>query len=469
MIVLGLTNAQVADRLGVTVHAVKFHLGHVYGKLGVSNRTEAAVLFHELGQNGGLQAHDLGDDREASEALFPARCLHALFAETVSRPPEAVAVADGYGATLTYAELDLRSNQLAHHLRGLGVGSEVLVGIAVTRAAPMVVGLLGILKAGGAYVPIDPNYPSERVAYMLDNAQAPVLVTEQQLLPSLPPNEAHTVCLDRDWGEIEASPTARPVSGTVPENLAYVIYTSGSTGNPKGVEIPHRALVNFVTTIAQRPGLTEDDVLLAVTTLSFDIAGLELYVPLVTGGRVVIAPEAATSNPAELARMLDDFGVTVMQATPTTWRMLVDSGWPGRPGVKALCGGEALPLPLADAPIERHLELWNMYGPTETTIWSTTRPLNTIGAAPTIGRPIANTTLYVLDDELQPVDAGTPGELHIGGAGLARGYRGRPDLTSERFLPDPFAGDPDARIYKTGDLVRSREDGDVEYLGRLDH
>jgi amino acid adenylation domain-containing protein len=470
MIVLGLTNAQIADRLDVTVHAVKFHLGHVYRKLGVANRTEAAVLFHDLAENGDKAG--LADDRarwNATDAPFPACCVHELIEETVDRSPDAVAVVDGHGAALTYAELDRRANKLAHHLRGLGVGPEVLVGIAVTRSAAMLVGLVGILKAGGAYVPIDPNYPSERVAYMLDNADAPVLITEERLLSGLAATEAHVICLDRDWHEIDRASAERPPNRAMPENLAYVIYTSGSTGNPKGVEIPHRALVNFVTTMRERPGLAADDVLLAVTTLSFDIAGLELYLPLVTGSCVVVAPEAATSNPAELARMLEAHGVTVMQATPTTWRMLVDAGWPGRPGLKALCGGEALPLALADALVERRLELWNMYGPTETTIWSTTRPITTSGEPLTIGRPIANTTLFVLDESLEPVEIGTPGELHIGGAGLARGYRGRPDLTAERFLPDPSSHEPAARIYKTGDLVRFREDGDVEYLGRLDH
>jgi amino acid adenylation domain-containing protein len=470
MITLGLTNAQIAERLDVTVHAVKFHLGHVYSKLGVANRTEAAVLFHDLAPNG--DKPDVGDKlagSNATESPFPACCIHELFEETATRTPDAVAVVDAHGASVTYGDLERRANKLAHHLRALGIGPEVLVGIAVTRSASMLVGLLGILKAGGAYVPIDPNYPSERVAYMLDNAEAPVLVTEERLLSNLPPTDAHIVCLDRDWHEIDRALVTRPANLTDPENLAYVIYTSGSTGNPKGVEIPHRALVNFVTTMRERPGLDGNDVLLAVTTLSFDIAGLELYLPLVTGARVVVASEAATSNPAELARMLDEHGVTVMQATPTTWRMLVDAGWPGRPGLKSLCGGEALPLALADALIERDLELWNMYGPTETTIWSTTRPLTTVGDSPTIGQPIANTTLYVLDDELRAVEIGTPGELHIGGSGVARGYRGRPDLTGERFLADPFAEDPEARIYKTGDLVRCREDGDVEYLGRLDH
>jgi amino acid adenylation domain-containing protein len=470
MIVLGLTNAQIAARLDVTVHAVKFHLGHVYRKLGVSNRTEAAVLFHDLEQNGGTpDVSPVPAEWNATEKPFPSRCIHDLFEEAASARPAAIAVVDGYGSELTYAELDRRTNKLAHHLRALGAGPDVLVGIAVTRSTAMLVGLLGILKAGAAYVPIDPNYPSERVAYMLDNAQAPVLVTEEGLLATLPPTDAKIVCLDRDWQAVEAASAARPQPLAEPENLAYVIYTSGSTGNPKGVEIPHRALVNFVTTMREAPGLSADDVLLAVTTLSFDIAGLELYLPLVSGARVVVAPEPATANPAELERMLEDHGVTVMQATPTTWRLLVDAGWPGRAGLKALCGGEALPLALADALVERDLELWNMYGPTETTIWSTTRPVTTVGEPLTIGRPIANTTLFVLDEDLRPVEVGTAGELHIGGAGLARGYRGRPDLTAERFLPSPFAEGTGERIYKTGDLVRYRDNGEVEYLGRLDH
>ena len=248
-----------------------------------------------------------------------------------------------------------------------------------------------------------------------------------------------------------------------------MIYTSGSTGDPKGVQISHGALVNFLATMAERPGFSSDDVLLAVTTLSFDIAGLELYLPLAQGGRVVIAPQEVTGDPVRLAAMLDDFDVTVMQATPTTWRMLLDSGWPGRVGLKALCGGEALPLVLANLLVEAGLELWNMYGPTETTIWSTVTPIATTGEPLTIGRPIGNTTLYILDEEMQPVPVGVPAELHIGGAGLARGYRGRPDLTGERFVPHPFDATPGERIYKTGDLVRYREDGEVAFLGRLDH
>jgi amino acid adenylation domain-containing protein len=478
LIALGLTNAEAAERLQVSVHAVKFHLSHIYGKLGVSNRTEAAVAF-QLGAGdsdrperaGGSveEANRSSFDGNATAAPYPNCCLHELVARRAAQIPAAAAVVDPSGTQLTYGELDRRANKLAHRLRELAVGPETLVGIAVTRSAAMVVGLLGILKAGGAYVPIDPTYPAERVAYMLEDAEAPVLVTEEGLLADLPLQAKHVVCLDRDWSDVERRPSDPPGNTTDPENLAYVIYTSGSTGKPKGVQIPHRALVNFLTTMSERPGFAADDVLLAVTTLSFDIAGLELYLPLVTGGLVVVAPQEATSDPRELARMIDMFGVTTMQATPTTWRMLVDSGWPGKVGLKALCGGEALPLALADALVERGLELWNMYGPTETTIWSTITPITTRGEPLTIGRPIANTTLHVLDEATQPVPVGVPGELHIGGAGLARGYRGRPDLTAERFIRHPLDSDRDARIYKTGDLVRYREDGEVEFLGRLDN
>jgi amino acid adenylation domain-containing protein len=480
MIARGMTNGEVAARLDVTVHAVKFHLSHIYRKLGVTNRTEAAVAFHRLSaldaeSGASNEAPDPAAARmlfewNATDAPFPDRCLHELVAERAALAPGAVAVIGGAdGARLTYGELERRANKLARHLQSLGVGPETLVGIAVSRSPAMVVGLLGILKAGGAYVPIDPTYPQDRVAYMLENAEAPVVVTEDALVDRLPLGGARVVRIDSDWPQIDSGDDTAPASGAGSENLAYVIYTSGSTGNPKGVQIPHRALVNFVTTMGRQPGLSADDALLAVTTLSFDIAGLELYLPLVTGARVVIATQEQTADPQALARLIDEHEVTTMQATPTTWRMLVDSGWRGRAGFKALCGGEALPLALSDALVERELELWNMYGPTETTIWSTTKRIETRGEPLTIGRPIANTTLYVLDEELSPVEVGTPGELHIGGAGLARGYRGRPDLTDERFLPHPFLDEPDARIYKTGDLVRYRADGEVEYIGRLDH
>jgi amino acid adenylation domain-containing protein len=402
----------------------------------------------------------------ATAAPYPAeRCVHDLVRIAALVRPQAPAVRFGE-ETLSYAELEDRSNRLAHRLQRLGVGPETLVGLCLERALLLPVALLGILKAGGAYVPIDPAYPTERQAFMLEDSQAPVLVTQKALLDHLPQADAHVLCLDRDWADIASEPAEPPVSATAPEQLAYVIYTSGSTGRPKGVQIPHQALVNFLSAMAATPGFGVDDVLLAVTTLSFDIAGLELYLPLVQGGQVAVASQEAAADPKQLIALLARHEVTVMQATPTTWRLLIDAGWPGRAGLKALCGGEALPPALAAQLLERGLELWNMYGPTETTIWSTVQRLRP--AEPlTIGRPIANTRVYVLDPHLQPVPVGVPGELHIGGHGLARGYLNRPELTEERFVPDPFHAD--GRLYKTGDLVRHRPEGTIEFLGRLDH
>jgi amino acid adenylation domain-containing protein len=407
-------------------------------------------------------------DFNETAASYPRRGLHELFGEQAALTPDAVAV-EIAGRQLTYSELEARANRLAHHLAELGVGPERLVGICVTRSLEMVVGLLGILKAGGAYVPVDPSYPSDRQAYMLDDSEAPVILTQERLRDSLPETDARVVCLDAEHEQIACHPATPPMVAADPEQLAYVIYTSGSTGKPKGVQIPHRALVNFLTTMRQRPGLTAKDVLVAVTTLSFDIAGLELYLPLTTGARVVIAPSEATEDPRALASLLDRAQATIMQATPTTWRMLLDSGWRGRPGMKALCGGEALPVALADRLLDAGLELWNMYGPTETTIWSTCERIVTRGQTLTIGRPIANTTLYILDDALEPVPIGEVGELWIGGDGLARGYRNRPDLTDERFVGHPFDPTPGAKIYRTGDLARYRPEGTVEFLGRVDH
>ena len=402
-------------------------------------------------------------------APFPSALgVHHLIEAQAVRTPTSVAVVDA-GRSLTYAELDARAERLAGHLRTLGVGPEVVVGLCVERSAEMVVALLGILKAGGAYLPLDPAYPAERLSFMLDDSGASVVVTEEGLLAWLPTAHASVVCLDRDRAVIDAEPARGPGGRFDPEQVAYLIYTSGSTGVPKGVQVPHRAMVNFLTTMADRPGLGAGDVLVAVTTLSFDIAGLELYLPLTVGARLVVAAGDVAAAPGPLAELMDASAVTVMQATPATWRMLIDAGWPGRPGLKVLCGGEALPVALAGALLDRGVELWNMYGPTETTVWSMTLRVTTPRQALSIGRPIANTTIHILDPSLRPVAIGDEGELHIGGAGLARGYLGRPELTAERFIAHPFDPTPGARIYKTGDLARWAPDGTVEFLGRLDH
>src|SRR5919199_1961101 len=379
-------------------------------------------------------------------APYPEVAVAALADEQVACRPDAPAVTFG-ATTLTYGELDAEAGRLARRLASVGVGPGVLAGVFLERSAEMVVALLAVARAGGAYVPLDPDFPADRLAFMLRDCAAPVVVTQSSLVESLPASEARLVCVDVDGAELDATPAAAG-----PDDLAYVIYTSGSTGRPKGVEIPNRALVNLLTSMAARPGLGPDDVLVAVTTLSFDIAGLELWLPLVTGARVVVAAREVAADPALLAATLDEAGATGMQATPATWRMLVDAGWPGRPGLRALCGGEALPAGLAGELLDRGMEPWNLYGPTETTIWSTAAPVTGRGHPPTIGRPIANTQVYVLEADLEAVPPGVPGELHIGGAGLARGYLGRPDLTAERFIPNPLR--PGTRLYKTGHPAR---------------
>jgi len=417
----------------------------------------------------GKQRQQLLVEWNATQTAYPKEtCLHHLFEAQVERAPEAVAVVFE-DKQLTYRELNRRANQLAHYLQHLGVGPEVLVGICVERSLDMVVGLLGILKAGGAYVPLDPAFPSERLAFMLQDAQAPVLVTQQRLLTQLPGQSTKVVCLDADVAVLVQNSEANPVSEVTSDNLAYVMYTSGSTGRPKGVQILHRAVVNFLLSMRERPGLTAEDSWLAITTLSFDIAALELFLPLLVGARLLVASRETAVDGAALAETLTWAGVTVMQATPITWRLLLAAGWQGQPDLKILCGGEALPPDLAQQLLPRAASLWNLYGPTETTIWSTLCKIEPADEVISIGRPIANTQVYLLDPQGQPVPVGVPGELYIGGDGLARGYMNRAALTAERFLPHPWSPEPGARLYKTGDLARYRSDGTIEHLGRLDY
>ena len=394
-------------------------------------------------------------------------CLHHLFEAQVERTPDTVAVVFET-EQLTYHELNARANRLAHALLGHGVGPDTLVGLYVERSAEMVIALLAILKAGGAYVPLDPAYPAARLALMLQDAEAPVLVTTHGLQANLPDHAATVVTLD--GAEVQRQPRVdNPVGAAQPAHLAYVIYTSGSTGRPKGVEIPHRAVVNFLTSMRQQPGLGAQDTLLAVTTLSFDIAALEIFLPLTVGARLVIASRSVAADGARLAETLIASGATVMQATPATWRLLLAAGWRGSEALTVLCGGEALPRELANALLDKCKALWNMYGPTETTIWSTMQRIDSTDGPIAIGRPIANTDIYILDKDLNPVPVGVPGELHIGGAGLARGYRNHPDLTAAKFIRHPFNTEPVARLYKTGDLARYRSDDTIECLGRIDH
>jgi amino acid adenylation domain-containing protein len=408
------------------------------------------------------------DEWNATDADYPRDCcVHQLFEAQAKRSPHAVAL-EFDGRRLTYRELDARANQLAGYLQARGLGPEVLVGICLERSLEMVVGLLGVLKAGGAYVPLDPAYPKERLAFILEETRAPLLLTHERLLGGLPEHGARVICLDRDWDEISREPDESPAARVTAENLAYVIYTSGSTGMPKGVQIAHRSVTNFLTAMSRTPGLTGEDTLLAVTTVSFDIAGLELYLPLSVGARVVVVDRAVAADGVRLAEALAASGATAMQATPATWRLLLDAGWPGDRRLTVLCGGEALPRELADQLLTRCGSLWNLYGPTETTIWSTVHRVEPGEGPVPIGRPIANTQVYVLDPHGQSVPVGVPGELYIGGAGVARGYLNRPEQTAERFVAGRFSADGAALLYRTGDWVRYRPDGTLVYLWRLD-
>jgi surfactin family lipopeptide synthetase A len=396
-------------------------------------------------------------------------CIHDLFERQATRTPDAIAL-QFQNQHLTYSQLSQRSNQLANKLAKNGVGPEVLVGICMDRSLEMIVGMLGILKAGGAYVPLDPSYPKDRIQYVLEDSGARVVVGQPDLARVVSAAHVQFIPLDSTWKAISSENTAASSFFATPRNLAYVIYTSGSTGRPKGVQIEHRSVVNFLLSMQREPGLTSADRLLAVTTLSFDIAGLEVYLPLSVGAQVAIADRNATCDGNALAKLLEKHRISVMQATPATWRLLLESGWKGSRNVKALVGGEAVSPQLARDLQRRCASVWNMYGPTETTIWSSICQLNgSDDRTVPIGRPIANTTFYILDESRRPVDIGCEGELYIGGAGLARGYWRRPELSADKFVPDCFSTEADARLYRTGDLARYRNDGAVEFLGRIDN
>jgi amino acid adenylation domain-containing protein len=404
-----------------------------------------------------------------TEAAYPEIALiHELFEEKASEKPDAIAV-DFDGERLTYGELERQANQLARYLQSLGVGPDTFVGLAVARSPQMLIAMLGILKAGGTYLPLDPSYPRDRLAYMLEDSQANILVTQTPLLAQLPRGNAKVVTLDGDAATLAAQDTTKPLCAAQPHNLAYIIYTSGSTGKPKGVQVPHRTVVNFLSSMAKEPGLTAADTLVAVTTLSFDIAVLELFLPLTVGAKIVLASREIATDGEKLLHLVTRSQATAMQATPTTWRLLLAAGWQESPQLKVLCGGEAFPPDLAGELLPRAHSVWNMYGPTETTVWSTCHPITSTEPPILIGKPIANTQIYILDSQKQPVPIGVPGELYIGGAGVVRGYLNRGDLTAERFVADPFSQNPEARMYRTGDQARYRLDGTLEYYKRLDN
>jgi amino acid adenylation domain-containing protein len=399
-------------------------------------------------------------------------CLHQLFEQQVEQAPEAIALVFEE-EQLSYGELDVRANQLAHYLHSLGVGPEVLVGLYLERCVDLVVALLGILKAGGAYVPLDPTYPKERLAFMLQESQAPVVLTQTSLLEQLPPTQAYLLCLSRDWPRISAEPIRCWESAAGPQTLAYVIYTSGSTGTPKGAMNTHRGISNRLRWMQEAYGLTATDRVLHKTPLSFDVSVWEIFWPLLTGARLVLARPGGQRENEYLQALIAEQQITTLHFVPTMLQHFLNQAQRQECGSlrRVICSGEALSFELQERfAASLGVPLHNLYGPTEAaidvTFWAC-QPEVTREVVP-IGRPIANTQIYLLDSSLQPVPIGVAGELYIGGAGLARGYLNRAELTAERFIANPFAAEPGERLYRTGDLARYFPDGAIEFLGRQD-
>jgi amino acid adenylation domain-containing protein len=408
-------------------------------------------------------------------------CIHALFEAQVERTPDAIAV-ELQGGQLTYRELNARANQLAHFLRKKGVGPDTLVGICVQRSLQMLVGMLGVLKAGGAYLPLDPTYPADRLAFMIEDAGLSVVVTQQGLTGDIPAGRATLLCLDTDWAIIAKESDENPAANVGPSNLAYVIYTSGSTGNPKGVMIEHRSLVNFTVTAAAAYKIGPADRVLQFASLSFDLSVEEIYPALTHGATIVLRTDEMISSARDFMHYCKEWRTTILDLPTAYWHELADAL--NKVDLKlpeavrlVIIGGEKAALDRVVAwhkQVGERVRLVNTYGPTETTVAVTMcdlRPqdesirLNTVP----IGRPLANATAYLLDASLMPVPIGAPGELHIGGPGVARGYVNRPELTAEKFITDPFSDEQDARLYKTGDLARYSPDGNIEFLGRIDN
>ena len=461
----------IYDRTRFDAATITHMLGHLQTLLkGVVANPEQLLANLQMLTEG--EQYQLVEEWNDTKADYPEQCVQQLFEVQVKRAPEAVAMVFE-GEQLTYHELNCRANQLAHYLRKLGVGPEILVGICVERSIEMIVGLLGILKAGGAYVPLDPAYPRERLLFMLEDTQAPVLLTQQHLLARLPGREAEVLCLDTHWDVIAQESMADPISGATPDDLAYVIYTSGSTGMPKGVAITHRAInrLIFNTNYIQ---VDPVDRVAQASNASFDAATFEIWGALLHGARLVGIPKNVVLSPLDLAAQIREQEVSVLFLTTALFNQLASEvPWAFNSLCHLLFGGEAVEprwvrKVLKHGPPKR---LLHVYGPTESTTFSSWHLLQEVPEGATtvpIGRPIANTQLYLLDAHLNPVPVGVSGELYIGGDGLARGYFNRPELTAERFIPHPFSDVPGARLYQTGDVGRYRVNGIIEFLGRRD-
>lgn len=390
-----------------------------------------------------------------------------LLAGIAEKFPDKIAIKHN-GNTITYHELNTSSNQLATYFLDNGLAPGDIVAVVMDRSIKLIAYLLGLIKAGAAYLPIDPGLPADRVNFMLEDCGAKLLCTSQQYERKFGSNHKKIIA-DEAWLKRHNYPVTVPEIAYNPHALAYILYTSGSTGKPKGVAIEQHSLVNLLLSIQQAPGMNENDIMLGITTISFDIAELEMYLPLISGAQLIIVDSDVAKDGRALLDIIQAENVTIMQATPFSWRMMLQSGWNQRLPLKAFCGGEAMGKDLAEKMLERCAELWNMYGPTETTIYSTIKKVSPKDEVITIGKPIAATQVYILNEQQQPVPDGEEGEIYIGGDGVARGYINRPELDAERFIDDTFSAQSGKKIYKTGDWGKMLPDGEIQYLGRIDH
>ena len=401
---------------------------------------------------------------DATKRDFPQKALHELIVQQASRTPDAIAVVSG-DQKQTYRQLDERSNQLANYLRGLKVGRGDLVGLCCNRDVDTPALLVGIMKSGAGYVPLDPDYPVDRLAYMVENSEVKHVIAHLDQAELTDEFETTTTFIDQDWDKIAAAGNKK-VKAKVkpPTDIAYVIYTSGSTGKPKGVQVQHRAAVNLLWSMIETPGFTADDRILATTTLSFDISVAEMFLPLVVGGSVAVVDRATARDTTALVAAMQQYEVSFMQATPAMWRMILETDFAGRPGMKFVTAGEPLPRDLIQPMLDRCEQLWNLYGPTETTVYSSGARITSDEGRILIGTPTANTQLYIVDssDKLCPPE--TAGELLIGGDGVTLGYLERADLNAEKFIN--FNG---SQVYRTGDLAMLTDDGQIFHMGRMDN
>jgi amino acid adenylation domain-containing protein len=403
-----------------------------------------------------------------TEVEYPKqKTLPDLFADAANNHSSKTALRFGQ-KILSYKSLNEISNQLSSFLSEQKIQQRDIIALAVDRSPEMLISLLAIMKAGCAYVPVDPLYPQKRIEYMLQDSSAKILITLKKYKGRFQ-SSAKELLLDDILPDLSSYSKENIKSNITGSDLAYILYTSGSTGNPKGVQIEHHNLVNFLLSMQKKPGIKSDESLLAITTISFDIAGLELYLPLISGAELVLADTESAKDGRVLLDIVESQNITMMQATPSTWRMMIEAGWQKKLPVKILCGGEALPKDLVEKLLARGSSLWNMYGPTETTIWSAVKQITVNEEAITIGRPIDNTQLFILDEYMKPLPEGSIGEIYIGGEGVARGYLNRPDLTGEKFINNPFPVFAGNKIYRTGDLGKFIEGGEVQCLGRIDH